>query len=77
MGLTFAKIAAHLLAAVAAGGIIGVERSFHGRPAGFRTHTLVALASSMLMLITLYQGSGSPPRRRSSASIRRAWPRGS
>ncbi len=56
MGLAFAKIATHLLTALAAGGIIGIERSFHGRPAGFRTHTLVAMASSALMLITVYEG---------------------
>src|SRR5580765_7844967 len=45
----------HLFAAVLAGGVIGFERSFHGRPAGFRTHTLVCIASSLLMLVTLYQ----------------------
>lgn len=38
-------IAVHLVGAVLAGGIIGIERSFHARPAGFRTHTLVCLAS--------------------------------
>lgn len=48
-------ITIHLLGALLAGGIIGLERSFHGRPAGFRTHTLVCLASSMLMLITMFQ----------------------
>ncbi|HLL19116.1 MAG TPA: MgtC/SapB family protein [Rubrivivax sp.] len=47
----------HLLGAVLAGGLIGLERSFHGRPAGFRTHTLVCLASSLLMLVTLFQGT--------------------
>jgi putative Mg2+ transporter-C (MgtC) family protein len=47
--------ALHMLAALAAGGIIGMERSFHGRAAGFRTHALVAMASSMLMLVTLLQ----------------------
>ena len=47
--------ALHMLAALAAGGIIGIERSFHGRAAGFRTHALVAMASSMLMLVTLLQ----------------------
>jgi len=46
----------HLLAALAAGGAIGMERSYHGRPAGFRTHALVCLASSLLMLVTVYQG---------------------
>ncbi|OWW22927.1 MgtC/SapB family protein [Noviherbaspirillum denitrificans] len=48
-------ITAHLLGAVLAGGIIGLERSYHGRPAGFRTHTLVCLASSLLMLVMVYQ----------------------
>ncbi|MCB5188297.1 MgtC/SapB family protein [Methylobacillus caricis] len=48
-------ITIHLFSAAAAGGIIGLERSFHGRPAGFRTHTLVCLSSSLLMLLTLYQ----------------------
>ena len=48
-------ITLHLLGAVCAGGIIGLERSYHGRPAGFRTHTLVCLASSLLMLVMLYQ----------------------
>ena len=41
-------------AATAAGALIGVERSYHGRPAGFRTHTLVAVASCLLMLITSF-----------------------
>lgn len=46
----------HLLVATIAGGLIGLERSYHGRPAGFRTHTLVCVASSLLMLVTMYQG---------------------
>jgi putative Mg2+ transporter-C (MgtC) family protein len=45
----------HLSTAILAGGLIGLERTFHGRPAGFRTHALVCLASSLLMLLTLYQ----------------------
>lgn len=45
----------HLLVATAAGGLIGLERSYHGRPAGFRTHTLVCVASSLLMLVTMYE----------------------
>ncbi len=53
-------ITVHLLAALAAGGIIGLERSYHGRPAGFRTHALVCVASSLLMLVTLYQWSWLP-----------------
>lgn len=41
--------------ALAVGGVIGFERTFHGRPAGFRTHSLVCLASALLMLVTVYQ----------------------
>ena len=48
-------IAIHLGAAWAAGSLIGLERSFHGRPAGFRTHALVCLSSGLLMLVTAYQ----------------------
>jgi putative Mg2+ transporter-C (MgtC) family protein len=47
-------IALHLVAGLLAGGAIGLERSFHGSPAGFRTHTLVGMASSLLMLLTVY-----------------------
>ncbi|MDH5544120.1 MAG: MgtC/SapB family protein [Gammaproteobacteria bacterium] len=44
-----------LVAAIFIGGIIGLERSINGRPAGFRTHALVCLSSSVLMLLTVYQ----------------------
>jgi putative Mg2+ transporter-C (MgtC) family protein len=50
-----AVIAVRVLAAVAVGALIGFERTFHGRPAGFRTHALVCVASSLLMLVTVYQ----------------------
>lgn len=53
-------IAIHLFGALLAGGVIGLERSYHGRPAGFRTHALVCLASSLLMLVTLYQWKWLP-----------------
>jgi len=49
------EMLARLLAALAAGAFIGYERSYHGRPAGFRTHALVCTASSLLMLITVYE----------------------
>ncbi len=35
-------------------GIIGFERSRHGRPAGLRTHIIVCLGSTMTALIGLY-----------------------
>lgn len=46
---------ARLVAALVAGAVIGYERSYHGRPAGFRTHALVCMASSLLMLVTVYE----------------------
>lgn len=51
----YLEIAMHVGAAWAAGSLIGLERSFHGRPAGFRTHALVCLASALLMVVTAYQ----------------------
>jgi putative Mg2+ transporter-C (MgtC) family protein len=50
----------HLAGALLAGGAIGLERSYHGRPAGFRTHALVCLASALLMLLTVYQAQWFP-----------------
>lgn len=44
-----------LLLAALAGGLIGLERSYHGRPAGFRTHTLVCMSAALLMLFTAFQ----------------------
>ena len=51
----YATTPLRLLAGLLAGALIGLERTFHGRPAGFRTHTLVCTASSLLMLLTVYQ----------------------
>ena len=50
----------HLLAALLAGGLVGLERSYHGRPAGFRTHALVCVASSLLMVLAVYQSAWLP-----------------
>ena len=48
-------VATRIFAALFVGAVIGFERSFHGRPAGFRTHALVSVASALLMLVTVYQ----------------------
>src|SRR5947209_18448930 len=50
-----AVVVFRIAVALVIGGIIGFERSFHGRPAGFRTHSLVCIASALLMLVTVYQ----------------------
>lgn len=44
-----------ILAAVLAGGAIGFEREYRGRAAGIRTHILVCLASTLLMLAAVHQ----------------------
>jgi len=51
----FLEIALRLLAALGIGALIGLERSYQGRSAGFRTHALVCLASAVLMLVTVYE----------------------
>jgi putative Mg2+ transporter-C (MgtC) family protein len=48
-----------VLAAMTAGGLIGVERTYHGHPAGFRTHILVCLTSCVLMLAAMHQATWS------------------
>jgi len=51
----FFDISLRLLVALGFGALIGMERSYQGRPAGFRTHALVCLASAVLMLVTVYE----------------------
>ncbi len=49
------EYAAPLGGSIAAGALIGFEREYRGRPAGFRTHILVCLASALLMLAAVHQ----------------------
>lgn len=42
-------------ASLMAGGVIGLDREFIGRAAGLRTHMMVALASTVLMLAATHQ----------------------
>lgn len=52
---------ARLAVACVLGGAIGMQREGANRPAGFRTHVLVALGSALIMLISIYgfEGVGS------------------
>lgn len=47
-------IVGHLLFAMVAGGLVGMERSVNGRAAGFRTYSLVCLSSTMLMVVNAF-----------------------
>ncbi len=53
MEIALWQVARHVLAALAAGAVIGTERSVHGRAAGFRTHSLVCMSSAVLMIVTV------------------------
>lgn len=43
-----------LLLSVALAGTIGLERAWRGKPAGLRTHLLVALGATLTMLVSLH-----------------------
>src|SRR5215217_4111051 len=60
MANDYLEIVFRVVAALLAGGLVGLERSHRGRPAGFRTHALVCLASSLLMLVTVYESHWFP-----------------
>jgi putative Mg2+ transporter-C (MgtC) family protein len=55
MGHDDLVIIGRVASALVIGALIGFERTFHGRPAGFRTHSLVCIASAILMIVTVYQ----------------------
>ena len=53
--LTDTQVVWRLFLAAVLGGIIGFEREKHSkRVAGFRTHILVSIGSSLIMLISMY-----------------------
>lgn len=43
-----------LLAATVMGAVIGLEREYHAKEAGVRTHLLVALGSCLFMILSIY-----------------------
>jgi putative Mg2+ transporter-C (MgtC) family protein len=51
-------IAARLALAVLAGAAIGLDRELKRKPAGLRTHALVAMGSALVVLVTLAFGGG-------------------
>lgn len=48
------QIIIRLLLSTVFGGMIGIERESANRPAGFRTHILVCLGSTLIMLVSLF-----------------------
>lgn len=45
--ITMLSVTVRLCLAVLCGGMIGLERAFKRRPAGFRTHILICLGASL------------------------------
>lgn len=54
MHITNIEIAIRLTLSLVLGGLIGLERESMGRPAGFRTHILVSIGSTLLMIVSAY-----------------------
>jgi putative Mg2+ transporter-C (MgtC) family protein len=48
--LSLQEISARLIVAVLFGAVIGLNRDLHGKPAGLRTHSLVALGAALVVL---------------------------
>lgn len=51
-------LALRLTAGLLLGAIIGFERELHRQPAGFRTHSLVALGAALFTVVSAYGFSG-------------------
>lgn len=54
MSISWLDITLRLVAAMALGGVIGAERGYRAKDAGFRTHFLVAVGSALFTLVSLY-----------------------
>lgn len=52
--MTIVDVLIRLVLAVVVGGLIGYEREFKSRPAGFRTHILVCVGAAVTSMIQLY-----------------------
>ena len=51
--VTLASVTVRMLLAVLCGGIIGLERAYKRRPAGFRTHILICLGAAITLAFIL------------------------
>ncbi|WP_373165849.1 MgtC/SapB family protein [Agathobaculum sp. Marseille-P7918] len=52
--ITLASITLRMLLSVLCGGLIGIERAYKRRPAGFRTHILICLGASMTTMTSQF-----------------------
>ena len=52
------ELAIRLTAGLVLGAVIGFERELHRQPAGFRTHSLVALGAALFTIVSAYGFAG-------------------
>jgi putative Mg2+ transporter-C (MgtC) family protein len=59
-----AEIVLRLVLAAVLGGIVGLEREIHGRPAGIRTYLILSVGAALIMVISEYYTVlyGLPPK---------------
>ncbi|MDD5424541.1 MAG: MgtC/SapB family protein [Candidatus Omnitrophica bacterium] len=74
MALTDYEMILRLCIAALLSGLIGYEREIHGRLAGFRTHILVGVGSTLIMLTSMhifeiYKGVANPDPGRIAAQV--------
>ncbi|QJD85800.1 MgtC/SapB family protein [Cohnella herbarum] len=52
--ISYWELALRIVLSVAAGGLVGLEREWSNRAAGFRTHILVCVGATSIMLLSIY-----------------------
>ena len=63
-GISYGEIILKLVLSTVLGGIIGFEREVGNRPAGLKTHILVSIGATLIMLVSKYGfGHGADPAR--------------
>ena len=78
--MPYGEFLGRLVLAAVLGGVVGLEREVHGRPAGIRTYLILSLGTALLMvlseyLLVAYQGkypglSGGPRAHRRTGHYR-------
>ncbi|HEX2936316.1 MAG TPA: MgtC/SapB family protein [Bacteroidales bacterium] len=52
--VSFESAAIKLIFSMIAGGLVGLNRERHKQPAGFRTHILICVGATLLMIVSIY-----------------------
>lgn len=65
------EVLLRLILTTVLGGLIGIEREYHNRPAGLRTHILVSLVSTLIMIvgIDIHERNGGTDPTRLAAQV--------